>query len=92
MQHALAKRCTCCALPAVVITPLLSLMQDQVQALNGLASGGVPTTYLSSQQTQTEQRVGAGTQGRMLVESGRLAGPACWAASLALSCRQRSSV
>lgn len=44
---------------AVVVTPLLSLMQDQVQALNGLPSGGVPTTYLSSQQTQTEQRVGA---------------------------------
>ncbi|PRW57979.1 ATP-dependent DNA helicase Q-like 1 isoform A [Chlorella sorokiniana] len=40
----------------VVVTPLLSLMQDQVQALNGLACGGVPTTYLSSQQTETEAR------------------------------------
>lgn len=45
-------------LPAVVVTPLLSLMQDQVQALNGLACGGVPTSYLSSQQTVTESRVG----------------------------------
>ena len=42
---------------AVVVTPLLSLMQDQVQALNGLPSGGVPTTYISSQQTVTETRV-----------------------------------
>ena len=46
------------ARPAVVVTPLLSLMQDQVQALNGLACGGVPTSYLSSQQTVTESRVG----------------------------------
>lgn len=45
-------------LDAVVVTPLLSLMQDQVQALNSLASGGVPTTYISSQQTETEARVG----------------------------------
>ena len=29
-------------------------MQDQVQALNGLACGGVPTTYISSQQSQGE--------------------------------------
>ena len=48
--------------PAVVVTPLLSLMQDQVQALNGLASGGVPTTYLSSQQTLSESRVRAPTR------------------------------
>ncbi|KAI3425882.1 hypothetical protein D9Q98_007855 [Chlorella vulgaris] len=40
----------------VVVTPLLSLMQDQVQALTLLASGGVPTTYLSSQQTVTESK------------------------------------
>jgi hypothetical protein len=33
-------------------------MQDQVQALTLLASGGVPTTYLSSQQTVTESKVG----------------------------------
>ncbi|GAB4821155.1 hypothetical protein N2152v2_008201 [Parachlorella kessleri] len=38
----------------VVVTPLLSLMQDQVQALNSLPCGGVPTTYLSSQQTKGE--------------------------------------
>eukprot|EP00887_Chlorella_sp_A99_P007924 scaffold12.g7924.t1 len=40
----------------VVVTPLLSLMQDQVQALCHLASGGVPTSYLSSQQTQAERK------------------------------------
>ncbi|EFN55525.1 hypothetical protein CHLNCDRAFT_133956 [Chlorella variabilis] len=40
----------------VVVTPLLSLMQDQVQALTLLPSGGVPTTYLSSQQTVAETR------------------------------------
>lgn len=34
-------------------------MQDQVQALTLLPSGGVPTTYLSSQQTVAETRVGA---------------------------------
>lgn len=39
---------------AVVVTPLLSLMQDQVQALCNLPSGGVPATYLSSQQTALE--------------------------------------
>lgn len=44
--------------PAVVVTPLLSLMQDQVQALNGLPSGGVPATYLSSQQSEGERQVG----------------------------------
>ncbi len=39
----------------VVVTPLLSLMQDQVQALCSLpAGGGVPATYLSSQQTSAE--------------------------------------
>ena len=41
----------------VVVTPLLSLMQDQVQALCALPSGGVPTAYLSSQQTLAETRV-----------------------------------
>ena len=41
----------------VVVTPLLSLMQDQVQALCALPSGGVPTAYLSSQQTLGETRV-----------------------------------
>jgi bloom syndrome protein len=44
---------------AVVVTPLLSLMQDQVQSLTLLPSGGVPTTYISSQQTVTETRVRA---------------------------------
>ena len=42
----------------VVVTPLLSLMQDQVWAMNHLACGGVPTTFLSSQQTQAEAKVG----------------------------------
>ena len=41
----------------VVVTPLLSLMQDQVQALNSLPCGGVPTTYLSSQQSKGETQV-----------------------------------
>jgi RecQ family ATP-dependent DNA helicase len=41
----------------VVITPLLSLMQDQVQALCEMATcGGIPASYLSSQQTKTESR------------------------------------
>lgn len=34
----------------VVVTPLLSLMQDQVRALVTHPMGGVPATYLSSQQ------------------------------------------
>lgn len=41
----------------VVVTPLLSLMQDQVQALNSLPCGGVPTTYISSQQSKGEAQV-----------------------------------
>lgn len=40
----------------IVITPLLSLMQDQVQSLCSAPGGGVPATYLSSQQTSTEAR------------------------------------
>ncbi|KXZ56841.1 hypothetical protein GPECTOR_1g759 [Gonium pectorale] len=38
----------------VVVCPLLSLMQDQVRALCSLPNGGVPATFLSSQQTQDE--------------------------------------
>ncbi|KAK9840154.1 hypothetical protein WJX74_004247 [Apatococcus lobatus] len=38
----------------VVVSPLLSLMQDQVQALCSMPSGGIPATYLSSQQSKQE--------------------------------------
>jgi RecQ family ATP-dependent DNA helicase len=39
----------------LVVTPLLSLMQDQVQALCTLPCGGVPATFLSSQQTEGQR-------------------------------------
>ena len=40
----------------VVVCPLLSLMQDQVTALCCSSRGGVPASYLSSQQTQAETK------------------------------------
>lgn len=38
----------------VVVCPLLSLMQDQIRALCSLPCGGVPATFLNSQQTADE--------------------------------------
>ena len=39
----------------VVVSPLLSLVQDQVRTLVTLPSGGVPATYLNSTQTSAEK-------------------------------------
>ncbi|KAK9806648.1 hypothetical protein WJX73_003938 [Symbiochloris irregularis] len=40
---------------AVVVSPLVSLMQDQVSALCGLALGGVPASFLNSMQSAKER-------------------------------------
>ena len=40
----------------VVISPLLSLIQDQVLALLHASAAGVPTTYLSSDQSEVQAR------------------------------------
>lgn len=39
----------------VVITPLISLMCDQIQALLCAPNGGIPVTYLSSQRSMKVQ-------------------------------------
>eukprot|EP00892_Ulva_mutabilis_P008216 jgi/Ulvmu1/5767/UM025_0021.1 len=39
----------------VVITPLISLMYDQVQALLRASNGGIPATYLSSQRSMQDR-------------------------------------
>ena len=40
----------------VVVSPLLSRIEDRVHKLVLLPSGGVPATYLSSHQTEIEKR------------------------------------
>lgn len=40
----------------VVVSPLLSLVQDQVHTLVTLPNGGVPATFLNSTQTVVEKR------------------------------------
>eukprot|EP00210_Caulerpa_lentillifera_P000783 g758.t1 len=40
----------------IVVSPLLSLIQDQVRALVSMPSGGIPATYLSSTQNNSDRR------------------------------------